>query len=83
MRPHDVELSTVDHGGTVGTVTRVFRVGFEVRVDVEVGDQTVNAIVTRAQHRALGIDVGTKVWLNVAPDAAGGEVIQGNFRTSA
>jgi len=64
IRPHDVEI----HLGAVpsahlGTVTRLTRVGFEVRIDVDVDGQPTLATLTRAQHHALGAAVGSTVWL--------------------
>src|SRR5215207_9775455 len=50
VRPHDVEIhasepGTVPRGGFSGEVTRLLRVGFEVRVEVTTQDQVV--LVTR------------------------------------
>ncbi|MCU1393782.1 MAG: sulfate transporter ATP-binding protein [Ilumatobacteraceae bacterium] len=79
VRPHDLELHVTDPGdATVGTITRVTRVGFEVRVDVSVPDaraadvapvDTVLATLTRTHYQALGLDVGATVWIRPAPGA--------------
>ncbi len=66
IRPHDIEL--LDHdgvlGATAGVVTRLVRVGFEVRLTVRTDDNPAVAVVlTRAEARGLGIDAGSPVWL--------------------
>ncbi len=64
VRPHDVELLAGDPGdGVAGTVSRVVRVGFEVRVEVATADQVVLVTMTRTQFQALGLEVGTPAWL--------------------
>ena len=84
VRPHDIDISTQAHDGSLsGTVVRLLRVGFEVRVEVDVAGQTVNAIVTRAQHRSLDLEIGDRVWLRVSPDAAGANVAPAALRNSA
>ncbi|SDB93500.1 sulfate transport system ATP-binding protein [Sanguibacter gelidistatuariae] len=55
-----------------GTVVRTVRVGFEARVEVAVAgadgaDQSVEAVLTRAEARTLGLAPGAKVWLRQAP----------------
>jgi sulfate transport system ATP-binding protein len=69
VRPHDIDLSLHDpgDGATAGTVSRLVRVGFEVRVEVDVNGQTVNVVITRAQQRSMEIVVGDKVWLRADP----------------
>jgi sulfate transport system ATP-binding protein len=72
VRPHDIEVSTTPGtlGATAGTVTRVLRVGFEVRVTVtaEAG-YDVLVTMTRTLARNLGIEEGAKVWLTAAKGA--------------
>jgi sulfate transport system ATP-binding protein len=64
VRPHDLDLYASDPGGaTLGTITRVSRVGFEVRVDVAVGDSPVLVTLTRTHYQALGVAVGDTVWI--------------------
>jgi sulfate/thiosulfate transport system ATP-binding protein len=68
IRPHDIEVSTHSRiaGAVGGTVSRVVRVGFEVRLTVAVdrpGHPEVAVTVTRAHSRNLGIEEGTRVWL--------------------
>jgi sulfate/thiosulfate transport system ATP-binding protein len=52
-----------------GTVRRVVRVGFEVRVEVATADQVVLVTLTRTQFLQLGIDVGSPVTVGPAPGA--------------
>jgi sulfate/thiosulfate transport system ATP-binding protein len=88
VRPHDVDVFTADPGrATVaGSVERVLRVGFEVRLTVRpvsrlVGtgasgapgpghDDDVSVVLTRARARELGIEPGSKLWLAANPAAA-------------
>jgi sulfate transport system ATP-binding protein len=66
IRPHDIDL--FDHEAVLdaipGVVSRLVRVGFEVRVSVstEAGED-VTVMLTRAEARGTGIDVGSTVWL--------------------
>jgi sulfate transport system ATP-binding protein len=73
VRPHDIDVSTADPGGSAvrGTVSRLTRIGFEVRVDVAVADRSVQVLITRAQYRALQLTTGLDVWLDVSPEAPG------------
>ena len=83
VRPHDLELHAaapdasagaagagVAAGAAVaGTVERITRVGFEVRVDVRVGDQLVLVTCTRTAFRALDLDRGDPAWVSVVAGA--------------
>ncbi len=69
VRPHDLELAAAPLDGAVeGVVTRVRRLGFEVRVDLLVGDEPVWAQVTRAAADELALAPGGRV--HVRPRAA-------------
>jgi sulfate transport system ATP-binding protein len=72
VRPHDIEvgLRPAGTGEVAGTVTRVLRVGFEVRITVttEAGDEVI-VTMTRSHMRQIGVDEGTKVWLSVSQGA--------------
>jgi sulfate transport system ATP-binding protein len=72
IRPHDIELLTQQPDGPAarGTVVRIVRVGFEVRVHVEVGEVPVEVVLTRAEARFLGITELATVWLRAVPGAA-------------
>ena len=72
LRPHDIDisLSPVLAGATSGVVTRVLRVGFEVRTTVTAEDGTeITVVMTRTHARHLGIEEGVKVWLTPASGA--------------
>jgi sulfate transport system ATP-binding protein len=67
IRPHDIEVSSSDGvlGAVPGTVTRMLRVGFEVRLTVATAtDGDVAVVLTRSSARALGIEEGSRVWLS-------------------
>ena len=65
VRPHDIELCARAGPGTVtGSIARVTRVGFEVRVEViGAGPEPVLVTTTRPQFAALAIPPGSPVWL--------------------
>jgi sulfate/thiosulfate transport system ATP-binding protein len=72
VRPHDVDVATAPMfaGAVEGTVSRVLRVGFEVRLSVlTVAGEEVSVVMTRTHARSLGIEQGTTVWLTVAAGA--------------
>ena len=68
-RPHDIEVFT--HPGIAGSlparIVRELRVGFEVRLTVELLDaahEEITVTVTRAHHRSLGLRPDLDVWLS-------------------
>ncbi|WP_341720982.1 sulfate ABC transporter ATP-binding protein [Micromonospora sp. FIMYZ51] len=70
VRPHDLQLSTDMAGGTglVGRVTRVTRIGFEIRVEVTTsGGQPVTVTLTRTEFLALNIGPDSQVRIHPAP----------------
>lgn len=70
VRPHDVEVAVAPVPGAVaGTVTRVLRVGFEVRATVTTPEGDVTAVMTRTHARTLGLEPGVQVWLSEAEGA--------------
>src|SRR4051812_39879693 len=72
VRPHDIEVSMEPGvlGSTPGTVTRILRVGFEVRVTVRAaGGADVLVTMTRTLARNLGVTEGAQVWLTAAKGA--------------
>jgi sulfate transport system ATP-binding protein len=72
VRPHDIEVTMQPGplGATAGTVTRIQRVGFEVRVTVATEDGTdVLVSMTRTLARNTGVEEGAKVWLSAAKGA--------------
>ena len=57
-------------GAVQGEVSRMLRIGFEVRVTVLTDDgQEVTVTLTRTHARALGIEEGQHVWLTAASGA--------------
>jgi sulfate transport system ATP-binding protein len=72
VRPHDVEVRTspVSADAVEGTISRVLRVGFEVRLTVltDAGEE-VSVEMTRTHARSLGLVEGATVWLNAAAGA--------------
>jgi sulfate transport system ATP-binding protein len=79
VRPHDIEVFTTPQvpGSTQGRITRVLRVGFEVRLNVEVADHPdVEVFVTRATQRHLGLEEGTPVWIAHTQGVATGATIE-------
>jgi sulfate transport system ATP-binding protein len=64
VRPHDHELSVEPRAETVkASVTRVTRLGFEVRVDLEVGGEELWAQVTRGSSEQLGLVEGQTLFV--------------------
>ena len=64
IRPHDIDvhLQPVD-GAIEAAVTRLLRVGFEVRVDATAGEETIGVQLTRGQAQGLGLTEGQTIWL--------------------
>jgi sulfate/thiosulfate transport system ATP-binding protein len=72
VRPHDIDVAMQPGplGATSGTVTRILRVGFEVRVTVKTEDGSeVLVSMTRTLARNTGVEEGAKVWLSAAKGA--------------
>jgi sulfate transport system ATP-binding protein len=70
VRPHDIEVfATAETGTLSGTVRRLQRIGFEVRAEVHVEGADSWVQLTRGQAEALGLEVGSPVWLRAAPHA--------------
>ncbi|TWG99180.1 sulfate transport system ATP-binding protein [Nocardioides sp. J9] len=67
LRPHDIDLSTTPGApeSHAGVVVRSLRVGFEVRLTVEVEGHAEPTLVvlSRTHARALDVDAGSRVWL--------------------
>jgi len=74
IRPHDIEVSVTPAGpdAVEGTVARVLRIGFEVRLTVLVDSgEVVTVELTRTHARRLGVAEGATVFLTAVPGAAG------------
>ena len=66
VRPHDIDITTTEvPGSRPGVIDRLTRVGFEVRLDVDVqgAEQPVSVVVTRAEASSLGLEPKSQVWL--------------------
>ncbi len=71
VRPHDLDVLLVPADGAYpATVTRLQRVGFEVRVELAVGDSAPWVQLTRGQADALALEPGARVWVRPARDAS-------------
>jgi sulfate transport system ATP-binding protein len=70
VRPHDIELSGDPVPSSVpATVTRVVRLGFEVRVELVIDQQEAYAQVTRRAAVELALSPGSVVHVRRSPDA--------------
>jgi sulfate transport system ATP-binding protein len=72
LRPHDIDvaMSPTVAGAVEGTVSRMLRVGFEIRLHVlTVDGGEVNVVLTRSHARALDLAEGATVWLAPASGA--------------
>ena len=71
LRPHDIEAEVTPVPDAVeGKVTRVLRIGFEVRVSVTVPDaKDVVMVMTRSRARSLDLAQGSAVWMSPEPGA--------------
>ena len=67
VRPHDVEvLLSPAEGAVPARVVRLNRIGFQVRADLQVGQETPWAQLTRGQADALALQPGVEVWVRAA-----------------
>ncbi|PWN01984.1 sulfate ABC transporter ATP-binding protein [Nocardioides silvaticus] len=77
LRPHDVDVSVEPGraGSFPGRITRLLRVGFEVRLQVELdpevasGAEPVSVVLPRSHARGLDLELGSRVWLTAAVGA--------------
>ncbi len=71
VRPHDIDVFAADEPGSVkATVTRLQRIGFEVRAELDAGSSEPWVQLNRGQAESLGLEVGSTVWLRPARDAS-------------
>ena len=71
VRPHDIDVFAVQTDGTVAaTVTRLQRIGFEVRAELDAGASQPWVQLNRGQAESLALEVGSEVWLRPARDAS-------------
>jgi sulfate transport system ATP-binding protein len=70
VRPHDIELSLApEKGSTEASVTRVVRLGFEVRIEMTINGHEAWAQVTRSLAHTMDLQPGTKVYVRPTPGA--------------
>jgi sulfate transport system ATP-binding protein len=68
VRPHDLEILLQPTDGAVpGTVARVVKLGFEVRVDVDTADGETWVQLTRGEADRLALTDGAPVSVRVVP----------------
>ncbi|GAA0404450.1 TOBE-like domain-containing protein [Micromonospora gifhornensis] len=83
VRPHDLQLFSGGTTGVAARVTRVTRIGFEIRVDVATtGGQPVTVTLTRNEFLALGIAVDSEVRVQLAPGSPSTTVSTPEQRTA-
>jgi sulfate/thiosulfate transport system ATP-binding protein len=64
VRPHDIEVfGAAVEGAVQAQVARVQRVGFEVRIELELDGQAPWVQLTRGQAEALELVAGRRVWV--------------------
>jgi len=72
VRPHDIDIavSPILAGAAQGTISRLLRVGFEVRVTVltEEGEEVL-VLLTKSHAHGLGLTEGATVWVTATPSA--------------
>jgi sulfate transport system ATP-binding protein len=90
VRPHDLVVQRprfatstgpADAGDVTGRISRITRIGFEVRIEIATADGTVTATATRNQFAGLDVKVGSTVLVGVAPGVPVGQL--GNDRQAA
>ena len=72
IRPHDIEVAVRPGvpGAVGGTIVRMLRVGFEVKLTVDTGAPVETVVeLTRTHARQLEVAVGGKVWLTASEGA--------------
>ncbi|HET7690613.1 MAG TPA: sulfate ABC transporter ATP-binding protein [Nocardioidaceae bacterium] len=64
IRPHDIDVLDSDGvlGAVPGVITRLTRVGFEVRLSIRTDDDP-DVLVTLTRSHARGLEQGAKIWL--------------------
>jgi sulfate transport system ATP-binding protein len=70
VRPHDIEVSATPlPGSSAATVTRVVRLGFEVRIETQVDGEDVWAQLTRGSAERFRLNPGDTVHLRPVSNA--------------
>jgi sulfate transport system ATP-binding protein len=64
VRPHDIEVLTQQQPEAIaGTVSRLLRLGFEVRAEFDTAMGPTSVQLTRGQADRMGLNVGDQLWL--------------------
>ena len=67
VRPHDVEIYSAHVDGSVRAhVSRLQRIGFEVRAELSAADERPWAQLTRGEAESLQLTEGSEVWVRAA-----------------
>jgi sulfate transport system ATP-binding protein len=70
VRPHDIEVFTTKVDNAVpAEITRLQRVGFEVRAEMTTPNGKTGVQLTRGQSEALNLTEGSTVWLHAIPNS--------------
>jgi sulfate transport system ATP-binding protein len=70
VRPHDIDVSTTAQpDSTQAVITRVVRLGFEVRVEMKIDADEVWAQLTRGTADGMSLEPGDTVYLRPSPHA--------------
>jgi len=70
VRPHDLELTTTPlPGSNQATVSRILRLGFEVRVEMIIDGHDAWAQATRGTAQRLNLKEGTTIYVRPAAEA--------------
>ena len=70
VRPHDLELTTTPQSGSIqATVSRILRLGFEVRVEMIIDGHDAWAQATRGTAQRLNLEEGTTIYVRPAAEA--------------
>jgi sulfate/thiosulfate transport system ATP-binding protein len=80
LRPHDIDVSTSPGapGAVAGQVTRLLRIGFEVRATVSTEDgHEITVVMTRTHAKTVGLVQDAHVWLTPTPGATTVPVVTG------
>ncbi|MBF9129801.1 sulfate ABC transporter ATP-binding protein [Plantactinospora sp. S1510] len=74
VRPHDLQIHTgaPDPADVTGRITRITRIGFEIRAEITTSDQIVTVTLTRNEFLSLNVEAGSTVQVRVAPQIHAG-----------
>ena len=71
VRPHDLVLSPSPiEGSREGTVSKVHRIGHEVRLDLDVDGDEVTVRMTRGRSGGMSLEPGAKLWVRPSDGAS-------------